>query len=1080
MNKKGYWYFMKKTQKKFSPKVLIPLSLALTFSTGMPNAYAETEISSINDIKDTVEIDGKSYKDIKGNNYLLNKTLDGTFYIKDTTNTGALTITASPNSFGVRTLANTDNLIQVNTLNIISSDYNGIEVTPNTDLTIVADKISINSAKNSIFLPLEDSTESTINSITIKDFSKLTFNSQTYTINNYSQNATINISSNKENSSISLNAKFYALHLDGNNSSTILSSENINIAGLYGINIKNNNNLDIIANKIDITGSSNAISNNDSIVNISTNSPYFQNEKIINLNGNLYLTMNSQTNISGDNTQININGKTIIFSGAEFLGFGNNSYFIFNGNVINQGLSSDIQTKFNIGNAEKISDIAINGQLNNYNSTSDIYSNNFIINGSFINGKTIANIFAKNDFIINTNIDNYCLDVNKTALVNISANNIILKNTSDNSNAILLSTSIQGKQSTLNLTGNNIHIEGTQNAVSLDNAILNINKSSDNSTTYNTTTGKIDFIGITELNNNSVAKILANNQDITFDGAVTVNDSEFTLNSTGGITEFTEGLTSNNANINLHFDGENTKLIGAINKGENINTDAPVGLDTNSNTTDLTLANGATWENTGASSLDSLTANDSTIIHNTEDDISIDNYSGSATINVSGSNDNGSFEVTSGNFIIGNAQENSSITLSMDNKDIIDTTNVDSAHEALNAMANKLVFTNSNDQNNNLTGKVIITEGLLTPITSANISFVTNDNQNNDGFVHIDDVIIPPTNEQPDEELPNPDDTQPAPPSNDEDNENPAPPEISDIEIGNKVTATMRAMRNVATASILSWQHEDNTLREQLYALQNNDDSFGVWTRFNRGEFEYANEFKNQYNLMQVGYDKFIKDSHYGIAFSHNDSTTSYGYGSGKNQSNSLSFYRTWHNDNNEYTHTILKVGHLDNDYNIYTAAGHTNGDYTTWATTLSHEYGKKINLSDKYFITPQVQLDYSCVFGADYTTNNGIYVEQDDLNSLVGRIGFNLGTSFNNQDNFFLKASISHQIAGTADTILHHGNITNNFTQDLGNTWYEIGLGSNVQVGEHTYLMADITKTFGDDLSTPWQYNLGLRWSFN
>lgn len=1029
MNKKGYWYLMKKTQKKFSPKVLIPLSLALTFSTGMPNAYAETEISSIDEITDKINIDGTDYININGNDYTLSGRVSGNLLIADIdTNgnkkTGSLTINSNQNvAYQYGGSISVGNL----TLNTNLSKFDNNGITANKNLTINVNDLSISSGGHGIATNF-DSSAGSITGKPIDMYVNFTNNSSISSNNKaaiFSANSMTNIkihSALDNDSTLSLNGNWSALYTYNTSNSTysmiadnmFLSSKNYATLLLTG----EKDTLDIQANNLTIS------SNSDSSIALTNGATIYINNKNTSQKNK---TIDIQKNISNSNaSSLNINTTK--------------TNLTITGDIYNTNNSS-----LNITSSDNTSDVTINGVLSSDNSTVDIN--------------------AGNSFTINANNEYGTIQTN-TDTVNIAANNISLKNTAENASGVALSSSDDAhqrteNQSTLNLTGSNIHIEGTQNAVSLDNAILNINQSSNDPTTYTTTNGKIDFIGATELNNNSVAKISANNQDITFDGAVTVNDSEFTLNSTGGTTEFTAGLTSNNSNINLHFDGENTKLIGTINKSENINTNAPVVLANNSNTIDLTLANGATWENTGASSLDSLTANNSTIIHNTNEDISIDNYSGSATINIAGTNDTGTFEVTSGNFIIGNAQENSSITLSMDNKDIIDTTNVDSAHKALNAMANKLVFINSNDQNDNLKGTVTIPEGLLTPKASAYISFVTDDDQNNDGFVDIDNVIVPPSDE---------DDT----------NENPNTPDIDNVEIGNKVTATMRAIRDVATVSLLSWQHEDNTLREQLYALQNNDDSFGVWTRFNRGEFEYANEFKNQYNLVQVGYDKFIKDSHYGIAFSHNDSTTSYSYGSGKNQSNSLSLYRTWHNNNNEYTHTILKVGHLDNDYNIYAAAGHTNGDYTTWATTLSHEYGKKINLSDKYFITPQVQLDYSRVFGADYTTNNGINVEQDDLNSLVGRIGFNLGTSFNNQDNFFLKASICHQFAGTADTILHHGDITNSFTQDLGNTWYELGLGTNIQIGEHTYLMADITKTFGDDLSTPWQYNLGLHWSFN
>ena len=251
----------------------------------------------------------------------------------------------------------------------------------------------------------------------------------------------------------------------------------------------------------------------------------------------------------------------------------------------------------------------------------------------------------------------------------------------------------------------------------------------------------------------------------------------------------------------------------------------------------------------------------------------------------------------------------------------------------------------------------------------------------------------------------------------------------------NKESSTMTSMRNIASVAIVSWRQEDSTLSQRLGELRNSKGDQGIWARMSRGEFEYSGAYKNQYNFFQLGYDKAFGSWHYGAAISHNDGKTTYDSGKGENKSTSLSLYGTWLGDRGHYTDIVLKQGRLSNEYDNYAAAGHTHGDYDAWGTSLSGEYGMKVGLDNGWYVTPQAQLTLMRIGGEDYTTNNGIKVSQDS--------------------------------------------ISNSYSQDIGGTWYEAGLGFNFKTTDNSYVYADVVKTFGDDIKTPWQWNVGARWSF-
>lgn len=97
----------------------------------------------------------------------------------------------------------------------------------------------------------------------------------------------------------------------------------------------------------------------------------------------------------------------------------------------------------------------------------------------------------------------------------------------------------------------------------------------------------------------------------------------------------------------------------------------------------------------------------------------------------------------------------------------------------------------------NLTGKVTVKEGLITPEASADLVF----SQNGGGSV-------------------------------------------TNITGGNRVTQTMDAMQHLAETAIVAWRQEDSTLSQRLGELRNSDGGQGIWVRMSRGEFEYDGAYK--------------------------------------------------------------------------------------------------------------------------------------------------------------------------------------------------------------------------------------------
>ncbi|WP_300625305.1 autotransporter outer membrane beta-barrel domain-containing protein [uncultured Megasphaera sp.] len=526
--------------------------------------------------------------------------------------------------------------------------------------------------------------------------------------------------------------------------------------------------------------------------------------------------------------------------------------------------------------------------------------------------------------------------------------------------------------------------------------------------------GEINFAG------GSIAAS-ADNEDVSVYAIMADNESVINVNRGTANKVVINGnlITYDNGAINLNLNTADSVLTGSIE-------------DENGT---LNLANGAQWTATGYSEVNELTMNQGNIYVETpriHGDVNISNYGGVGNIlfKADDTDKEGVVNIDTGSVVFDDAEEGSFINVGIANNNI-DTLDIDKTEENLNVLAGKVYYDGDND---NLNGKVVIKEGLITPEASADLVFDTANNNRGS---------------------------------------------VTNITGGNRVTKTMDAMKHIAETAIVAWRQEDSTLSQRLGDLRESEGGQGIWVRMSRGEFNYDSQYENQYNFFQLGYDWARGNWHYGAAVSHNDGETTYAQGTGENRSTSLSLYGTWLGRNGHYADIVLKQGRLSNDFDIYTEAGHTHGDYDMWGTSLSGEYGRKIDLKDGWYVTPQAQMTLMRIGGEDFTTNNGIHVRQDSLESAVGRVGFEVGKAFDKKGSVYAKASLLHDFAGSADTYLSLKGLSNSYSQDIGDTWWEAGLGFNYKVNDSSYLYADVVKTFGGDVETPWQWNVGMRWAF-
>lgn len=809
----------------------------------------------------------------------------------------------------------------------------------------------------------------------------------------------------------------------------------------YGTNIKTDESNGIYKYNFGENDELN-VNNENFAIFINENNKNDVNEIVINTPLDVYLTNNTQTGGTygiyiDDNTGADISGKVIDRSGGGIIKvvsdkreLNENSGTIVRGVGVLSGNNNIVK----IGNATVIVDAVYDENF--FADASGLYAQNtdneIIMDGGSIEVTADVNdgtnsaratgvsaLSGSKIIIGNTDITATAFSNNEAyadgiyvyKAANIKHENGKIEAVAQGANVLMargLTLDTDGATANLGIVDISAKTIGGSNANSF--GVWTINESTANIAGGSITAKAYNSDGISENKDAYVAAILSEDTS-----AINVNHG-----TTNDVVINGDILTFDNSTVNLNLNTINSEINGAIYKGS-------------TNGTNLTLANGAEWNVGGNynSNITNLDMNGGIINQNTSKYIDIENYSGSGYINFTAENtdNDGVLDfANTGDVTIESAEAGSSVNLGVINN-TVNTLDIDKTEENLNALAQKLTYKGSDS---NLSGKVTVKEGLITPEASADLMF----DGNKQGYV-------------------------------------------TNITGGNRTTQTMDAMKNLASTAIVAWRQEDSTLSQRLGELRESDGGQGIWVRMSRGEFEYDGEYKNQYNFFQMGYDWAAGNWHYGAAVSHNDGQTTYTHGDGENRSTSLSLYGTWLGDKGRYADIVLKQGRLSNDFDIYTEAGHTSGDYDAWGTSLSGEYGMKVELDGGWYVTPQAQLTLMRIGGEDYTTNNGIKVNQDSLESAVGRVGFEVGKRISDSGSIYAKASLLHDFVGSADTYLSLNGLTNSYHQDIGDTWCEAGIGFNYKTSENSYVYADVVKTFGGDVETPWQWNAGMRWTF-
>ena len=441
----------------------------------------------------------------------------------------------------------------------------------------------------------------------------------------------------------------------------------------------------------------------------------------------------------------------------------------------------------------------------------------------------------------------------------------------------------------------------------------------------------------------------------------------------------------------------------------------------------LSLSNGGTWKVTGDSFVNYLTMNGGIIeVTNDVKNINVDRLYGNSGITMfAASVDGEGVTVTDGKLNIDSSDKTAlKVGLSGVNADDLVENGIGAA-DALNELVGKVTGSGVD----NITQTAVIERGTLTGEITAEL--------NKDGFTNMKQA---------------------------------------------QDTPTIAAIRDLTAINYLSWKQEMGSLIQRMGELRDSSAEHGVWARVYGGKVENGSQYDNEYQTYQVGYDKkYTVDNgrvYLGYLVSYTDGETDYSYGTGENYSVGAGIYATWMNNNGHYIDVLYKVSRLNNKFDMKDVED-VKGDYDTYGISLSAEYGKRFDITDKWFAEPSVGMHLGRLGDETYTTDGGIEVSQDFIYTAEGRIGAAVGYKFSDKGNIYARTHVVKEFAGDVDTEYERNGVYASTSEDFGDTWFEFGVGVNYRFTENMNVYADIERTGDSTVDTKWQGNLGFRYEF-
>lgn len=294
---------------------------------------------------------------------------------------------------------------------------------------------------------------------------------------------------------------------------------------------------------------------------------------------------------------------------------------------------------------------------------------------------------------------------------------------------------------------------------------------------------------------------------------------------------------------------------------------------------------------------------------------------------------------------------------------------------------------------------------------------------------------------------------------------------------------SLDAFGNYNAMTLVQWRNEVNHISQRLGDVRDSSTTIGAWARVYGYDSSYDDNVSIDFkaNSIQAGGDYRINNTWLvGGAFSYTDGEGKFSNGSADSDGYSLAAYLSGFFDCGAYVDFVGRIGRLSTDITAYSDASEFKGSYNNTTFGLSAEVGYHWKLNDTFYVEPQAELAYGFVKGDDFTGANYVRVEQDDFQTLVGRLGARIGASFaDGAGTVYAHASVNHDFLGDADYTASLGSVSRDLSVDIGGTWVSYGIGAQFNTSKNLNFYGTLERANGSEYQEDYRYSVGMSYRF-
>lgn len=273
------------------------------------------------------------------------------------------------------------------------------------------------------------------------------------------------------------------------------------------------------------------------------------------------------------------------------------------------------------------------------------------------------------------------------------------------------------------------------------------------------------------------------------------------------------------------------------------------------------------------------------------------------------------------------------------------------------------------------------------------------------------------------------------------------------------------------------WRGLTESTRERFGQLRHGE-SAGVWGRITAGALSYGGIEAN-YQTYRLGADTSINPNwKVGVMLEQHEGKLDASEGRGDMDATTASLYALYTGNNGVYADGGLRFGIMDYEY-VNRDMLVDAYDYDSSAVGGWLEVGHEWVVAGGWTVSPHVAFSYGRFSAKDFTTDNGLKVKADSVDSGIFTLGTDLGFKLDRLEVLFT-ADAMHEALGDQTITVSHEDSRIRQDVDYSDTWAEFGFNLSYRPTDQSLVWLNVRRSALADVEQDWKINLGARLLFN